>query len=119
VVGPVKAKPEGKEEARENDEKEDEDAMRKVADRYLIAEPMLLLPIVNEKSTDEQLMVALDAISIRIANAVSAIFEILKPQSSTYESSLELQLQAALASRGGLNERTLEILLNALESSSQ
>lgn len=119
----AKVKPEGKEEARENEgesgkDKDADERMRHVADRYLIAEPVLLLPIMNEKSTDEQLMVALESISIRIANAVSAMSEILKPQVSAYEHSLELRLQEALASRGGLNERTLEILLNALETSS-
>ncbi|PFH53677.1 hypothetical protein AMATHDRAFT_45153 [Amanita thiersii Skay4041] len=105
--------------------------------KYLYADPDLLLPVANPKSTDLELMMSLDVLSIRICNAIFMLSAKMSKQEEESTASVEdgkliaamtttkvqdatlpmfQELQNALSSRGGLNEETLALLLTALET---
>ncbi|KAF8624639.1 hypothetical protein AX15_005792 [Amanita polypyramis BW_CC] len=115
-------KVEEKEEVKEKqkNKKDEEEEERSRAETYLVVDPALVLPNANDKSTDEQLMMILDVLSIRIENASRVMAQKLMPPKlmppSEQETDLRDQLQDALARRGGINERTLLVLLDALEA---
>ncbi len=41
---------------------------------YLLANPELLMPTIREGATDDELMLLLDSLSLRIQNAMAALY---------------------------------------------
>jgi adenylate cyclase len=41
---------------------------------YLVANPELLMPTIREGATDDELMLLLDSLSLRIQNAMAALY---------------------------------------------
>ncbi|TFK54546.1 adenylate cyclase-like protein [Heliocybe sulcata] len=76
----------------------------------ITGDPQLLLPVVNEKASDNDLMVLLDSISLRIENALKAL--------TLRHLSGDAGIKGVLASlsNGGHNdERTLRVLLSLFD----
>lgn len=85
----------------EDTENEEEDS------RYLCGDPSLLLPPMNEKSSDADLMLIMDSLSGRIENAISSLSGLTGAKE---------QLASALVEQSGLDTRTLQSVLDILRS---
>jgi adenylate cyclase len=85
--------------------------------RELFGDPNVLLPPMNDQTTDEELMWLLDSLAMRIANAVSALAEMFFP-GSRHDDALvtKRSLVSALTQRGELDERTLQHVISVLGS---
>lgn len=78
------------------------------------ANPALLLPPVNELSTDAELMRALDSLSLRVGNAVGTLrarHQLDPPKPPTPKESLLM----ALREDGGLDDETLQYIASVLD----
>lgn len=77
---------------------------------YLYSDPNTLLPPMSERSSDADLMMIMDSLSVRIVNALSAVI------SRYYLPSVNKDdLISTLTQYPGLDERTLEGLLSLLQ----
>ncbi|OJA16312.1 hypothetical protein AZE42_03367 [Rhizopogon vesiculosus] len=75
----------------------------------MYGDPNLLLPPMNEKTSDLEIMMHLDSLSLRLENAVTSLaFRTLADQSSA--------IMTALESHEGIDERTLHVLASLLSS---
>lgn len=86
--------------------------------RELFGDPNVLLPPMNDQTTDEELMWLLDSLAMRIANAVSALAEMFSSPRSCHGDALGIKrsLVSALTQRGELDERTLQHVVSVLGS---
>lgn len=117
AVEPAKSKPEAKDEKEGGGEEKGTDnglSIPKGAATYLLMDPTFALPRVSEKSTDDELMMALETMSIRITNAVTGIIQTLNLPSSSSKPALESRLRDELTRRG-VDEQTLAVLLDAVK----
>jgi adenylate cyclase len=78
-------------------------------------DPNVLLPPMNDQSTDEDLMWLLDSLATRIWNAAATLVGVYGPDSQN-SSFNKRSLVSALTQRGELDDRTLEHILSVLES---
>ncbi|TFK44074.1 hypothetical protein BDQ12DRAFT_640483 [Crucibulum laeve] len=76
----------------------------------LNGDPVLLLPPMNDNSSDSDLMMVLDSLSIRIHNALAALAEHSRPKLISTDTLLD-----HLTSSGGLNEQTLRHIASLLQ----
>ncbi|THV02992.1 hypothetical protein K435DRAFT_716145 [Dendrothele bispora CBS 962.96] len=83
----------------EHEPEEEEDSL------YLYGDPSLLLPALSEKSSERDVMLALDSLSGRIENAAAKL----------REKSVKDSLVSILKQRGGLDQRTLQSILHILD----
>lgn len=73
-------------------------------------DPNLLLPLMNEKTSDLEIMMHLDSLSLRLENAATSLaLRTLANKSST--------IMTALEGQEGIDERTLHVLASLLSSS--
>ncbi|KAK7448809.1 cysteinyl-tRNA synthetase [Stygiomarasmius scandens] len=86
------------------EQEEEEDSL------YLYGDPNMLLPVLNDKSSEMEMTLALDVLAGRIENAVSKLKEM------SGNSSLKNSLSAALRGESSLDERTLQSILDLLDS---
>lgn len=117
AVEPAKSKPEATDEKEGGGEEKGTDnglSIPKGAATYLLMDPTFALPRVSEKSTDDELMMALETMSIRITNAVTGIIQTLNLPSSSSKPALESRLRDELTRRG-VDEQTLAVLLDAVK----
>jgi adenylate cyclase len=86
----------------------------KSSSKDLRGDPHVLLPPMNEQSTDADLMMLLDSLSVRIGNAASMLE---KMYSSTCSPSVDQEKLVSLLSQDGeFDERTLQRVLSVLQS---
>ena len=83
--------------------------------RTFYGDPDLLLPPLNDNSSDADLMLVLDSLSLRIDNAVNAIYQRYRvpppqPTTKTVDS-----LMSTLIQDGALNSETLEYIASILQ----
>jgi len=78
---------------------------------FLYGDPNILLPPMNDKLSDGDLMMILDSLSVRIDNALAAITKKVSPHSD-----LEEALMSSLQKRGALDIRTFNEVMAALQS---
>ena len=83
--------------------------------REVYGDPNVLLPPMNDQSTDEDLMWLLYSLATRISNAAAALTEVYAP--AGYDKTLvsKRAVMSALTQRGELDERTLGRVLRLLE----
>ncbi|KAF8893444.1 hypothetical protein BD779DRAFT_1506295 [Infundibulicybe gibba] len=87
----------------------DGDSDERYSPVYLYGDPNVLLPPMNQQSSDSDLMMLLDSLSVRIENALSTLTQKYCPPSFDRDAFI-----AALNLRGGLDERTLNSILTVL-----
>ncbi|RXW19790.1 hypothetical protein EST38_g6078 [Candolleomyces aberdarensis] len=80
------------------------------------ADPVLLLPPMTEDSSDKDLTLVLDSLSIRIENAITALAQRFCPPTMTKDEFMSLLLQAEEEEE--LDSRTLEYISSLLEKMS-
>ncbi|KAF7427927.1 cysteinyl-tRNA synthetase [Pleurotus ostreatus] len=84
---------------------EDENMNEDSPSRYVYGNPHLLLPSVNDKMPDNDLMMILDSLSTRIENSLAVIGRTMSPQA-------DVKSLVSTLSEHGLDERTLQQLLS-------
>jgi adenylate cyclase len=77
---------------------------------FLFGDPALLLPLMNDKTSDNDLMLIMDSLAGRIENAIAGL---CGRQDS---SDLKTALGSALLQRSGLDSQTLDTILNVLKN---
>jgi adenylate cyclase len=79
--------------------------------KYMSADPVMLLPALNDKVTDEEMMGMLDSLSVRIDNARSSLQQNILPEPGKMDNAI-----SALERDGGFDELTLQRVLSILRS---
>ena len=77
---------------------------------YMYADPHLLLPVLDEKTTDAELMTILDSLSTRIEGALASLYQRLLPNRAGVQAAM-----TALRNHGEFDERTLNEMLCILQ----
>ncbi|KAF8965555.1 hypothetical protein BDZ97DRAFT_1918118 [Flammula alnicola] len=85
--------------------------------RIFYGDSNLLLPPINDHSTDSDLMIVLDSLSLRIQSAVSSICEHygIAPPVPSAPLTEKQSIMSALTQDGGLDEVTLQYIASILE----
>ena len=81
------------------------------ADIYFTADPELLLPPINDQSTDADLTLVLDSLALRIENATNSLVDRYCPSTLDKSKFLEMLLEGG----EGLDQRTLEHITSLLQ----
>ncbi|KAJ8518004.1 hypothetical protein ONZ45_g4868 [Pleurotus djamor] len=89
---------------------EDDNAKEEISSRYVYGDPHILLPSVNDKMPDYELMMILESLSCRIENALASICRNLSPPLVTVNAFSDALSQI------NLDERTLQEVLSVLNS---
>lgn len=81
----------------------------------LRGDPHVLLPPMNDQSSDADLMMLLDSLSVRIGNAAATLERMYSPGSGSSNSFSQEKVMSVLSQDEELDERTLQRILSLLQ----
>jgi len=83
--------------------------------RTFYGDPNLLLPPINDNSSDADLMLVLDSLSLRIDNAVNTIYQRYRVPPPHVTTNTVDSLMSTLGQDGALNSETLQYIASILQ----